>query len=250
MATFIPHRREAEQMADGEHSEPPRIDELAEKLAEAQEGLHGSFREGWIARRECDLGDEDNSRCPFCGWDIQEDWNDGVGCVHFLTMLLCEWDDGVGPEGGTTGGSLEHAAGASFGSLNTAVSEFLQSTRSQSTKCPQESLAPARLCELVKTVGAGTTFDGDVDDDTCERRSLQADSAAYGRYIRESCKAAGIAVTCTHYDSGDPFGTSPYAFWTADPAGAANELARAVNSDLETLSAAIARCSDLPRRDQ
>ena len=209
-------------------AKPSGNDSLDQNLPSALAKMHGQFRQGWLSKHETDLPTDDSSECPFCGWDCQEDWGDGAGCRHFVTVLLCDWYEFC--EDGTSGGALEHDAGVSFGSLNEAVSEFLEAARNGERQI--DSLPPARLRSLLQTVAAGITGD---DEDQC--RSIQADSTAYGRYIQDVCSAAGIAVQRTHYDTGDPFGTSPHAFWAEDASRAARDLARAVQSDTECLKA-------------
>jgi hypothetical protein len=245
-----PRKKTAEKVGGSKTParERPDPETLVEPLTEALAGMHGRFREGWIARHECDVADNTDSRCPFCRWNIQTQWGDGTGCAHLITVLMCDWGGDVGPEGGTTGGSLENIAGQSFGPLNDAITRLLMAAWRRSLKNPNESLSPMRLRALVEGIAKdaeiedGLTGTGE-DDNFYLRRSVRAESDAYGDYILGICRAAGIPVTRTHYDTGDPFGTSPYAFWAADPAGAANELARAIDADLETLAAALARVS-------
>ena len=41
------------------------------KITRSLTGFHAAYREGWLARNESYLPVEDNSVCPFCGWDCR-----------------------------------------------------------------------------------------------------------------------------------------------------------------------------------
>jgi len=206
----------------------PMDEELVTKLARSLTGSHAAFRENWLTKQESYLPVEDNSVCPFCGWDCRAGYGAGEECPHLLTELLCDWDD-FSPEG-TARGTFEHVTQASFGSLNQAVSRFLRASKGDKKRIA--SITPVRIRRLVRTVARGAHTAGtDVD------RSLHADMEGFGQYIVAACSGAKVEVRRTQYDTGDPFGTSPYVFWAADAVKAATEMARLLAKDVDRLKA-------------
>jgi len=208
------------------------LKEIVKKVAIPYGSFHGAFRENWLATHETHLPVEDSSVCPFCGWDCRGAHIGGEECPHLLTELLCDWDE-ISPEG-TARGALEHVAKASFRSLNQAVSRFLRTSKGDKKRIT--SMNPARLRRLVGTVAEGAHFAGRDAD-----RSFRSDMEGFGQYVVDACSAARVEVRRTHYDSGDPFGTSPYLFWAADALKAATEMARLVAEDVGRLNVTARR---------
>jgi len=196
------------------------------ELADAYKNVVEDFRARHQFFPPPDSEIEQASCCPFCGWDCQEYWQK-EDCPHFLTDLLCDWDE-FSPQG-TCRGAFE-SIGASLGPLNEAVVAFLLATGMDGDEIG--ALAPPRLGSLVKTVAGGAEI-----SDAEVGRDFEADTTAFRQYIIDVCQDVGVEVQIAQYDSGDPYGTCPFVFWTADAEAAARLMATAVADDANRLKA-------------